>query len=182
MTDPTPTDDPPGAARSGRSRQVLALWLGGGLVVFIVVAVLVVTLVSGDTEDRTNRTGDAPTQSAGALPRFILDGLSDTTPVPQADYRRLCEVMGKMEPVDTSTPAGLGRALEGIDVDALAGSAPPELASTVQLMRDSIDDVAGVLRSVDSYAELEPADFPQGFLPAFALLYRIATEECGAPG
>ena len=52
------------------------------------------------------------------------------------------------------------------------------IEANLEQLRDQRTSVMEVLEQVDDVGELQSADFPEGYVEAFAMILRAANEEC----
>lgn len=180
MTEPISPSQPPSQG-SGRSRQAIGLWVGAGLGIVVVAIVLLVTLTSGNSETAATST-TAPagaTQTTIKLPPELLAPVE----VPDGDYGDFCtELLAQTDSFSSQTGIEQLRTLfQELDFDRLIPVAPEGLRPSLTVLRDSQDAARVALEQIDSVDQLDAADFPEGFLSAFAQVGRAYGEKCPKP-
>lgn len=156
-----------------RSRQNASLIAGAVLGTAVVVAVLLVTFRAGDPADDAPEAGPTTTVT-------VPEELATPVSIPEGDYGPLCaELAAQIEDLDPSFAVDSIALIYGeLDFDALAAVAPEGLVLPLTKLADDRDEVIAVLEQVDSLAQVAPADLPEGFLDALALVGQAKIIEC----
>lgn len=178
VTEPADVTDP--ASDTTRSRQAIGLWIGAGIGLLVVGAVLFVTLVAGGdggSSDGQAASGSSTTiEQTGSIPEQLKKPLE----IPKGDYTAYCkELIAEAPPITGELdPATMATIVEAMDFEKLITLAPEGLRPDLQVLLDSKDDVVTVMGQVESLDDVAEADFPEGFLDAAIQVSRVSTEKC----
>lgn len=161
------------------NRQTLGLVIGGGLGILVVVAVLLVTLGAGEDESATPGTAPSPATTSP-----MMKEVPSSVAVPDGDYDAFCAQLGEeSQGLTTTIDVEQFRTLyREVDFDAVIAVAPSGLQPSLEIIRDDRDQVLTALEQIDSLAELQPADVPEGWIPAMATVITASNAKCGDDG
>lgn len=175
QTRPTPKDR---ASGGSASRQAIGIWIGAGLGVLVVAAVLLATLVSGGDDDSAPPTVAPPAPGAVAPTGIVVTG---TVVTPEGDYAAFCKaLLEQTSSVKASpeTPEEMVQLVQTVDFSALAAVAPEGLRPSLQVLADTSDEVLALFEQLDDFSEVTNADFPAGFLDAARQLAQATQQKC----
>lgn len=180
MTDPTPAPRK-GGRPEPRSRQAIGIWIGAGLGVLVIGAVLLLTLVSGGDSDSSGGTTTAVAQQDNPVaPTGIV--VTGTVVTPPGDYTAYCQRLAELDAgagfSKIVTPQQMVEASNKVDFGALEEVAPPAFVPTLETLDATREQVVALFEQLDDFSELTNADFPAGFLDAARVFTQTYEDEC----
>jgi hypothetical protein len=158
-------------------RQAIGIWIGAGLGVLVVAAVLVATLVSGGGDDAAAPT---TTSQAGPVAPTGIE-VTGTVVTPPGDYTAFCAELTRQTAsakAAPGTPEQLVELAQMVDFSALAAVAPEGLRPSLEVLERTSGQVVALFEQLDDFSELTNADFPAGFLDAARQLTQATEENC----
>ena len=173
-TDVTDVTEP--AEDAPKDRQAVGLWIGAGIGLLVVAAILFVTLASGQSSDDGATATTVPTTVAGSVPEQLKKPIK----TPKGDYTAYCkELIAQAPPISGDlTPSTMAQLVKAMDFQKLIAVAPEGLRPDLQVLQDSQQDVITVMGQVASLSDLTEADFPEGFYDAAITVGHASTEKC----